>query len=195
MRFTSPYPSFKITAIHGTDEPLANGASRPKPGSEPSHICRFEPMGFTTWEREEAFRFFGDRIASGRRKTDNTLTTDSPMDWRIGTYDTEEIDDPARRAKVEKFLLEYEGYGRDYMHFPKPKLPAPWAKYDDLKAQGRRTNEMVAEELVKIAEQIGADPGLCMGYEMENLNRPEVVAAFEALANRKPEDDRIVVNA
>jgi hypothetical protein len=188
LRFTSPYPKFKVTpaSLKQSVEWLANGAWREK---RAGHTVEFEPQGFTTWEREAAMEYFGDTIRTGRRKTDSTLTTDSPLDWRIGTFDTSTIDDPELRELVEQALLNHDGYGRDYMVFEKPRTPKPWANYDNLKAQGRRTNDMVADEICRLVLEIGVDVGQTMGYESENLNRPEVMAALERLAasDRKPD--------
>lgn len=193
MRFTSPYAQFKITAVKQRVEWLANGQWREL---SPGYICRFEPNAFTQWEKDEALRVFGDVVRLGQRKTDATLTVDSPLGWRIGTFDTDTIPDEDMRKRVEKALLEHESYGRSFAHFPKPKTPAPWKNYDNLKAVGRgNTKEAIADEVVRIAREIGADPGTVMAYEMENQNRPDVVAALERWANRAPDEDEIVVAA
>lgn len=198
MRFTSPYAQYKITALKDADctEWLANGQWRPKQGTQQPFICRFEPNGYTQWEKDEALRYFGDVIRLGQRKTDATLTQDSPLGWRIGTYDTVQIEDPELRERVEQALLNHSAYGRDLMHFPKPKTPAPWKNYDALKAGGRGNSTVeVAREIVKIADTIGADPGQVMAYEMENLNRREVLHAIEVWASREPDEEEINVAA
>jgi hypothetical protein len=198
VRFTSPYAQYKVTALKDPDsiEWLANGQWRPKDGKQQPFICRFEPNAYTMWERDEALRYFGDVIRLGQRKTDATLTTDSPLGWRIGTYDTDQIEDPVLRKKVEEALLNHERYGHSFMHFPKPKAPAPWKNYDRVRSGGPgNTKYKAAEEIVRIAEEIGADPGAVMAYEAENANRPEVLEALERWAAKESDEDEITVSA
>lgn len=71
--------------------------------------------------------------------------------------------------------------GVDFVRADQPKLAAPWPAYDTLKAQGKRTVEMVAEKIVEKVQEDGYDPGIVLQYERENASRPAVVAALEAL--------------
>lgn len=175
MRFISPYAMFRKNVIHSVFDLTTN---RPK---SIGFTAMFEPGVFMDHERTAALTTWPHIMKRGSRMLDQALTMPAPLDHRIGVFDTSTIEDVELRKRIEKLMLEDRKYGRDYMMVEEPKVPAPWPAYDELVAQGRRSNEMVAAELVETARKIGADAGAVLRYERANRNRDEVIAAFEAL--------------
>jgi hypothetical protein len=86
----------------------------------------------------------------------------------------------------------------DYGYIPaeRPKLEAPWPTYDRIVPQGQRTMEKVAAKIAETVAELGLDATVVAGYERENLNRPEVLLALEALVVvQEPEVDEELVSA
>jgi hypothetical protein len=90
-----------------------------------------------------------------------------------------------------KALQEGPGAGTDYIILEEVKAPAPWPAYDKLRVQGKRTVEMVAEKIAATVTDLEIDPDAVLVYERENQNRPEVVAAVEALKAEEPAEELI----
>jgi len=172
-RYISKYSSMKKTVrkathtlIQGQNGPVLHEVSAP-------HIAFFRPVGITPWERDFAVTHFGFKgVADG----------EDPLK-RISSYDT---DEEAKRlnwsdeekAAVEKMLDD--GQNADYFRIERPRLPAPWPKYDELVPQGRRTIELVAAQIAETVRTLGLDPQTVAAYERENLNREIVIAELEA---------------
>ncbi len=194
MRFASPYPGYQLTAVHEQIEHLANGTTRiVKPG----YIVRFRPGDWTVWERQALYDRFGDVIRRGQRMEDDMVTV-SDSDWRIGTYDTSEIPNPDLRKQVEDALLGNVAHGHDYIMVAAPEIPAPWPNYPRLTAQGRRTADMVVEQIREKIVDLGIDPEQVAAYERTHLNRPEVTAMLDRLqadSDAPDVDAAIVVGA
>ena len=76
-----------------------------------------------------------------------------------------------------------------------PRMVAPWPAYDKLVAKGARTEEKVAEKVAEKIMEDGYDARAVLAYEQENLNRPLVVAAVEALLVPVEEPAETVVSA
>jgi hypothetical protein len=83
------------------------------------------------------------------------------------------------REYVESVLLK--ACGVDFVCVDQPKLKPPWPAYDKLVAVGKRTKQMVAEKIVERVAEDGYDAGAVLAYERQELNRPEVVEALEAV--------------
>lgn len=87
------------------------------------------------------------------------------------------------RAAIESHLPSCS----DILIVERPKLAAPWPAYDKLVAGGRGvTSEAVAEKIARKVAEDGYDVGAVAAYERENRNRPDVIAALEALLIEEP---------
>jgi hypothetical protein len=143
----------------------------------------------TEWERLEAMRHFDGRFRG--------LTHDENPVQRLSTFDSlwaQQVngwtDD--ERVTVEEAVKNGPGNGIDYIVVDRPAAPKPWPAYDKLTAQGRRTIGMVAEKIAETTRELELDPQHVILYERENENRPEVIAALEALtAPAKPDEELV----
>lgn len=177
MRFVTPYPGYKLVAIHQRVEHLADGTVKVH---EPGFIVEFRTGDYTVWERDAAYERFGGQIRRGQRM-EMDMVTPAATEWRVGSYDTATIDDPDVRKKVEDALLSNQANGLDYLHVPRPEVPAPWPNYPRLTAQGRRTTEMVVEQIREKIVDLGVTAEQVAAYERTHLNRPEVLAMLDRL--------------
>lgn len=91
--------------------------------------------------------------------------------------------DEQREAVEEKLIT------LGYVQVEPERLAAPWPAYDKLVAHGRRTIEMVAEKIAEKVTEDGYSPHAVIAYERENLNRPQVIAALEALISGGDTED------
>jgi hypothetical protein len=175
LRFISPYPKYKLVAVHQTQEVLASGQPRV---IAPGFIAEWRPHDATTAEREQArgtFTYRGTVTDEGGRQID-------PIDGqhRIGVFDTREIGDLVLRERVEAALQANPAFGFDYILAAEPvTLAPPWPAYDKLVVQGRRTIDLVVEKIAATVSENGYDPALVAEYERQNLNRREVLEALE----------------
>lgn len=153
-------------------------------------VAEFRKGGLSPWEQEQALERFGN--LRGIAHDQNPLR-------RFSVYDTETQAilnkwDDAFRAQVEDRIRNSMSFGSDYIEIEAPRAPEPWPNYDELTAQGRRTNEMVAEKIASTVQDLGYSVEHVLVYERENKNRPEVIAALEALT-AEPEPDQTIVSA
>ncbi len=136
------------------------------------------------WEREIALKHFGGDFRG--------LTEGEDPMWRLSTYDTDAAAAQHRWSAEEKEKFEAvlrEHAGADYIVIDKPRRPAPWPTYDKQTAVvGKRTLELVVAKVTETVLDLGLDPVGVARYERDNANRPEVIAALEAL-NSKGEDE------
>lgn len=189
MRFISPYRQYQLVAVHENVELLASGQPRV---IAPGYVCEWTPFDVTDWERDAARRTFtykGAVMDSSGRHLD-------PIDeeHRVSVFDTAKISDDKLRARVEKALLENSANGRDYVLVEQPKVEAPWPSYDNIVVHGQRKIEHVAAKIAEKVAEDGYDPAEVVAYERQNLNRPEVIEAVEALTASTPEpDDDLIV--
>lgn len=102
---------------------------------------------------------------------------------------------PEQKAYIEKKLLENRDHGQKYFLVERERTARPWPKYDELLPVGRRTVGMVAEKIAEVTRDLGLDVASVVAYERENLNRPEVIAALEAIDSSVSVDDEITVSA
>lgn len=64
----------------------------------------------------------------------------------------------------------------------RPKVPAPWPKYDEIVAskEGLSNKDVIDRILARISED-GYDPKVILDYELENRRRKSVIDALEEL--------------
>lgn len=193
MRFLSPITAYRVVAVHQTTEQLADGSRRVL---APGYICEFKQSDTTDWEREEARK----RLQFKNVVYEGALGTplERPVDpiTRVSSFDTNVIEDPELRAKVEEALLTNADFGRPdgFILVEKPKRPAPWPSYDDLTIHGRRTAAHVAAQNIETARTIGVELDYVAAYERENRNDDKIVAAYEAAMAEvvtEPEDELV----
>jgi hypothetical protein len=102
---------------------------------------------------------------------------------RMSVFDTrimqqeERLSDDERMA-IENELLTNGRLGGDYILVEEPKIPVPWPNYP-----GADVDTIVA----RVAED-GYDPAEIIAYEQQNANRPEVLAALEAIGSEPVEE-------
>lgn len=186
-KYLSKFSKFKKTVRKGEQMLTASPAGPQMQLVREPIIALFQQAIVTSEERDDAFRHFGFRgVADGE---------DDPG-RRVSGYDTEEAArnyawDEETLAEVERVLDA--GVGSDYYRIEHARLAAPWPRYDELTAQGRRTVEICAQQIQQTVEQLGLDPDAVSAYERENLNRPEVLVLLEKPA--PVEDEAILVDA
>lgn len=117
-----------------------------------------------------------------------------PIEARLGVFDTVAAQQAEgwsdeQRELIEKKLLSLPDFGSTYILVELPRTEKPWPKYDDLRPVGRRTIKDVAEKIAEMTADLGIDPGMVVAYERENQNRPEVLAALEAIGAEQVEDE------
>jgi len=199
MRFISPHANYRIVLVHEEVERLADGSMQVKPKERAEtefprgFVAKFQRNDYTDFEKQVAYDRFGAALNKGGRLRDDMVTPVSNDD-RIGTFDTHQIQDPKLRARVEELLISHDQHGRDFLLVEQPKVGKPWPRYDELRAAGRRTVEMVAESIVAKVREDGYSPDDVLAYERQNLNRQEVLEALEELV-RVPEEDGVEVTA
>jgi hypothetical protein len=180
MRFLSPNPKYKFTGRKEEYELLASGQFRQ---TRRPFICEFE-QDTTNWEQEfarENFKFRGvPHDESGVRDID-------PVPFRLSSFDTETIEDPELRKEVEERLLAWQN-PNDHLLCERPELAPPWPAYSRLVAQGRRTDEMVAEKIAEKVKEDGYDASEVLEYEETHLNRQSVISKLRELQRQEPEE-------
>lgn len=107
----------------------------------------------------------------------------APEQW-LAYYDSVEAQaqhnwtDQERKA-IEERLQSIDGV----ILVEKPRLPAPWPKYDEIVAskEGLSSKEVV-DKIVGTIESIGCDPAVVIAYEQQrDKPRKSVISAVEAL--------------
>lgn len=181
MRFISPISAYQIVPVHEDTEVLADGTRRVK---APGYFVEFEQGAVQEWERDIAREKFTFRNMV--KNMDGSLV--DPI-HRVSGFDTVTITDPVMRERVETAMLANADHGKPdgYIRVERPKLSPPWASYDELTAQGRRTAAHVAEKNLELAAQTGVPVETLIAYEKNReAPRPELIELYEA-ALPKPE--------
>lgn len=98
---------------------------------------------------------------------------------RCGILDTEieaerQSWTPEEREIVEQALLRAQSHGTEYIAVSPPAATKPWPKYDDI------VGPDAAEQIGFYSDQLGIDPTSVKNYELENLQREDVIAAMDA---------------
>lgn len=187
MRFISRYAKYQITAVHEQRERLTDGTYKT---TAPGFMCEFRHGDLTDAERELARKVFlwkGLPTSMGGQPLDpiNDL-------HRVSAFDSREAPEHLR-GQVEQALLSNAALGHDYVLVEEVKAEAPWPAYPRLVAGGRgRSNEWVVEQIVATVTATGVDVDKVLAYERENMNRPEVLDAVEALREPDEVQDELV---
>lgn len=185
-RYLSQFTNFKKTVIKAQTT-LVQGANGPvmQMLAEPV-IALFQQAGCTEWERKLALdKFDFKAIGDG----------EDPV-RRVSAYDTDTEADrhawsPETKRQIEALLDAQQGV--EYFRVERPRRPAPWPTYDEITVQGRRTVDLVAEQIQEKTREMGFDPSEIIAYERENLSRTAVIQALEALLAPEPEQDLVVI--
>jgi len=168
-RYISKASGFKKTVIKG-EQTLVQGPQGPTVSIlRDAHIALFEQGNVTPWEVERAAEVWG-------RDFKGVAEGEAPLK-RISAYDTDLAAerngwDAKTKADVEKLLDAQQG--QDYFRVDLPRLAAPWPKYDDA---------VDADQIAAIAGASLEADGVthAIAYELENLARPDVIAALEEI--------------
>lgn len=200
-------------------KPIASGAASGPAAENP--IARLNPSALPVPDPEDTLHLESEYIRQGvehwtkHRRDDFTpaalgaipLTIPggvggrSTIAYRIesqfGFYDTDWIRDEGDRALAEAALdgenPDVEGFGVDWIRLVEPRKNAPWPSYDLLRAKGKLS---VAMQVKKAIVDFGIDPRVVRAYELENLNRVEVLDAIEEAASGKvdPEEPEVIAD-
>lgn len=74
-----------------------------------------------------------------------------------------------------------------------PRIPAPYAKYDEhRRVHGQRKVEHAIKDILEAYEQAGFDLDVAIGYEKQEGNNESVVAALEGLRNPVEEAEELI---
>jgi hypothetical protein len=183
MRFLSRAPGYRFFAKPTTNEIRNADNALVRLGGE-GFVCYFKAGGLREYEKDFAranFAFQGVPLDQ-----DGVHPID-PIRSRVSVFDTDDdpalSQDPELKKLVETRLLDPRYSGpENHVLVTAPKMQEPWPNYDKLIAQGRRTNDIVAEKIAaRVAEDgYGEDDiAVVVAYEKANLNRPEVLAVLE----------------
>lgn len=162
-------------------------------------VCQFDPILYgppSLYEREQAEQ----RLAFHGVALETDEVTPVSLQSRIGVFDTDIAADQRgwdaeQKAWIERKLLGCGDFGSVYILVESVKAARPWPKYDELRPVGRRTIKDVAEKVAEMTRDLGIDPGSVVAYERENANRPEVLAALEAIGAEAEVEAEITVTA
>lgn len=167
-RYVSSYREFALCAI-----PPAYGTVKIRGIDTQTEVdkgvdCQFQHKGLMQWEYEIAEEKLGLK----------GLGYDEDPRHRFSVYDTDlqaliENWDEETKTLVEQKLDH--ACGPDLLRIEKPKLTPPWPAYNRL--IGEDAALMIADKV----KNDGYEPHYCVNYERENLNRPEVIEAIQAV--------------
>jgi hypothetical protein len=144
-------------------------------------LAQFARGGLTEWEQLEALELFD---FSGLPDGVNPLT-------RVSVFDTEgyvqrfpKEEREAALAKIDARLEELaERFPSEFRIVAKPRQIAPWPTFDNTPLEDEVSDETgeVTPGILTLQKVSGWSPEQIRLYEVENQNRPEVIAAMEAL--------------
>jgi hypothetical protein len=164
MRCISPYAGYSITVFEGNEQIVvdARGFAQSVVLEKPV-IANFERSGLLDHEIELALMSF---TFAGLPEGINPLT-------RIAVFDTEAYCStlPADRrdelqVKIDQRLRDLaEQSPGDFIVVDAPEVEKPWSTYD----------ECTVEEILALQLATGCNPESVYRYELENLNRDEVL--------------------
>lgn len=157
---------FGIRAPQPEYHPTTGELVREKPGIN----AQFTHGGVTNWAAEQAlayppFQSHWNGLPDGvdRRAYISSYDTDFEAE-RHGWSDDE-------KRFVEDVLLKHSSYGRRFIRLESAEEQqiAPWPNYENTHWK----------QVVRVAQDIGADLGYVLEYEKAHGNRPAVVAGLE----------------
>lgn len=122
-----------------------------------------------------------DQVAVSPRKLIRVYDTDV---WAIS-----EQWDADTKTFVEESLLKHPLYGQQFIAIETPRVAAPWPAYDKLVAKDARSLGPIVKKILAKIEEDEYEPALVLAYERENLNRPKIVEALEAVLPADAGDD------
>lgn len=191
MRFIHKFAAGRVTAIPGEHDVFTD---RPK---RQALTAQFRLGMLHPWEvraAKETFRFRGISLSG------EPGAAGEPNDpiHRVAYYDTLEEQrsngwTDEYREQVEQGLLNNKFHGSEFVRVDPPALTAPWPKYDELVAHGRRTPQMVAEKIAEKVREDGYDVEHVVAYERAKRNRQEVINAL--LGIEETDEDVVEVTA
>jgi len=174
-RFISKYREYSVVARRTIDRETAfQMGVHPQVGI----ICDFRwAGGISPWEKEDALKklnFLG-------------RTNDEDVANRLSVYDTEIQQllrkwDDKTREEVDTALRSAVSFGTDFIEVEHPKAPVPWPNYPKIRSAAKIAGRVVED---------GYDTNAVLAYELENENRPDVIAALHAI-NKEPEPEPLI---
>ena len=197
MRFISPIERYRLIAIHEETQRLADGSTNVL---APGYTVEFKPGDTTDWEREIARQELQLRNPRFEGALGTPLVKEVDPITSVSSFDTNSIQDPELRRRVEEAMLTNADNGNKasgYILVEQPKPVAPWVSYDNLVVRGQRTAEKVAEQNLATAETTGTSLEHLIMYEKANRNDETIVAAYEAAlaGTQQAEPDEVMVEA
>lgn len=170
MRCLSPHSNYSIQVFEGEEQVIVDAR-----GFAQSHVLKkpivadFRQGGLLDHEIEAALEFFN---FSGLPDGVNPLT-------RVSSFDTEAYAETIPAARRDEMLVQINERLRElqarhpgeFIIVEQPVKERPWPSYD----------ETAVEDILKLQEVLRMRPEDIRLYEIENANRPEVVAAMLAL--------------
>lgn len=105
-----------------------------------------------------------------------------PAENWLASYDSVSAQGVHGWKDGERELIEERLIELGYFRVERPKLPAPYGRYDQhRKVHGQRKAEHAIKDIVAAYESAGFDLDLAVAYEAQEGNDPQVIAALTAL--------------
>lgn len=202
MRAISPIGNYSIQLIEakvkrGMD---STGTVVEYSDGEPV-LAQFHRGGLTEWEQIEAMESFD---FSGLPEGINPLTRVSMFDSEAYVERFSNTQEREHKLRdIDERLTYLSGlFPSEFKIVAKPSIASPWAKYDETPIEDVLDDggSVVTPGIYTMQSYTGISPQDIRLYEVENLNRPEVVEAMEALENAMAglanvtQEDRISVS-
>ena len=170
----------EVTGRHVKD--VYSIKSGEKIGTERRVFASFRRGGLPSWAKEQALERFPMVSKPDSIPAERWLAYWDPAEAQFthGWTDEELKVLEARVARSTGVVL-----------FEPDPLKAPWPAYDKLVAHGQRKIEHVAAKIVETVQELEIDPAVVILYERQEKNRPEVIAALEALTAPEPEEELV----
>lgn len=163
-------------------------------GKRPRLFAQFQRGGMPDW----AYDFVTRKLEFAGQ------SEGMPLSYRTGVFDSHQAQkdygwsDEDRRL-VEEFLDANQG--SNFVRAEPPRLAAPWPAIEKVTVQGRRTLEVVADQLVKTASEIGVPVEDVAAYVRQEQGRVNgwddrlvallVEKAARAAAVEEPSEDLV----
>lgn len=185
MRAISPIGNYGIVLKHPRTRRGLDGTGTVVEYSEGDTVhAQFHKGGLTEWEELVALESFD---FSGLPDGINPIT-------RVSMFDTEAYVEGLEFSDTEKsdLLAEMDArlvklaktFPNELRIVEKPAAPRPWPTYDVTPVEDildEETEAIMAPGIYSMQALSGVSPEVIRLYEVENLNRPEVIEAMEAL--------------
>jgi hypothetical protein len=132
----------------------------------------FERGAAPEWAQQQGVQTFG---------MSNRPEEISAERW-LACYDSVAAQAARGWSDDERKLIEDRLVELGYMQVERPKIQAPYERYDQhRKVHGQRKVEHAIKDIVAAYESAGFDLDHAIQYEMQEENNPQVLAALEAL--------------